>query len=63
VRVDLDDRDVLLELDPKAFFLTDHYRGYASMLVRMAQVRPEFLARIFEQACPPRAGSRAASST
>ena len=49
VRVDLDDRDVMVELDPKAFFLTDHYRGYASMLVRMAQVRPELLALIFEQ--------------
>jgi len=51
VRVDMDARDVLLELDPKAFFLTDHYRGYPAMLVRLAQVRPSLLAGIFEQAC------------
>jgi hypothetical protein len=27
-RVDLFDRDVLLQADPSAFFLTDHYRAY-----------------------------------
>ncbi len=50
IRVDLFDRDVLLQLDPAAFFLTDHYRDYPAMLVRLGQVRPQLLAELLEQA-------------
>jgi len=38
VSVDRDTRDALLEANPKAFFLTDHYRPYDWMLVRLAAV-------------------------
>ena len=49
VRVDFDDRDVLLELDPEAFYLTDHYRAYPAMLVRLKQVQLDMLERLLEQ--------------
>jgi hypothetical protein len=32
------ERDVLLELDPRAFFFTDHYRNYPAVLIRLADV-------------------------
>ena len=38
IRVDFDQREALLEADPKAFFLTDHYRSYPMMLVRLPVV-------------------------
>lgn len=34
-------RDMMLELDPKTYFITEHYRDYPSVLVRMERVTPE----------------------
>jgi hypothetical protein len=50
IKVDFADRDILLELDPKAFYLTDHYRAYPMFLVRMKHVRIDMFERIFEGA-------------
>jgi hypothetical protein len=50
IKVDFADRDVLLELDPRAFFLTDHYRPYPAMLVRLKEVRKDLLQRLVEEA-------------
>ena len=50
MRIDLSDRDVLLEVDPKAFFLTDHYRPYPWVLMRLAQVRHAAAMELLEQA-------------
>jgi len=50
IRADFADRDVLLELDPAAFYLTDHYRNHPAMLVRLKQVRPGMLDDLIEQA-------------
>ncbi len=50
IRVGFDDRDVLLELDPSAFYLTDHYRDYTAMLVRLKNVQVAMLEKLFEQA-------------
>ena len=50
LRVDLADRDVLLELDPRAFFVTDHYLAYPAMLVRLKEIQPALLARLLEDA-------------
>lgn len=39
----IDDRDVLMQLEPRAFFFTDHYRNYPAVLIRLAEVpRPMF---------------------
>jgi len=32
------EREVLMELDPRAFFFTEHYRNYPAVLVRLAEV-------------------------
>ena len=50
IKIDFLDRDVLLELDPKAFYLTDHYRPYPAMLVRLKHIRLDMLEKIIEQA-------------
>ena len=50
VRIELLDRDVLLEADPKAFFLTDHYRAYPWVLLRLAEVHHGAAVELIEQA-------------
>jgi hypothetical protein len=32
------EREVLMELDPRTFFFTEHYRNYPAVLVRLAEV-------------------------
>src|SRR5881296_162623 len=34
----ISEREVLMELDPRAFFFTEHYRNYPAVLVRLAEV-------------------------
>ena len=33
------ERDYLLETDPQAFYITDHYREYPALLVRLSRIR------------------------
>jgi len=40
------EREVLMELDPRAFFFTEHYRNYPAVLVRLADVAPALLADV-----------------
>ncbi len=49
VKVDLDERDLLIEADPDSFYLTDHYRPHPYMLVRLAGVDPGTLRRLLVQ--------------
>jgi hypothetical protein len=37
------ERDVLMQLDPRAFFFTEHYRNYPAVLIRLADVPPTLL--------------------
>lgn len=32
------ERDILIQLDPRAFFFTEHYRNYPAVLIRLADV-------------------------
>lgn len=48
--VDVAERDGLLALEPETFFLTDHYKGYPYVLVRLACITPAELQRLFEAA-------------
>lgn len=50
LRCDFEDRDVLLRADPKAFYLTDHYRDYPMILVDLAQVKWDLMPELLEQA-------------
>ena len=43
VRIAFDQRDELIAGDPDVYYLTDHYRPYPSVLVRLARIRPDAL--------------------
>ncbi|HEV2082171.1 MAG TPA: MmcQ/YjbR family DNA-binding protein [Brevundimonas sp.] len=40
---DRDRRDMLVEMDPQVFHLTDHYRAYSYVLIRVAGVDRDWL--------------------
>lgn len=46
----IDDRDVLMQLNPKAFFFTDHYRDYPAVLIRLADVPRPLLRDVLKAA-------------
>ena len=46
----IDDRDVLMQLDARSFFFTDHYRDYPAVLVRLAEIRPSLLSDVVGRA-------------
>ena len=50
VRIDQDEREAWMRADPETFFITDHYRGYPAVLVRLATVESEDLRDVLEQA-------------
>ena len=50
VKVGDEERDILMAADPKTFFITDHYAGYPTVLVRLANVRLELLREVLERA-------------
>src|SRR6266567_5996380 len=45
----ISERDVLMELDPRAFFFTEHYRNYPAVLVRLAEVPPALLSDVLRE--------------
>jgi len=49
VRIDFDTRDMLMQARPQAFFVTDHYRGYPAVLVRLSKVRRPESKALLEQ--------------
>ncbi|HEY0510474.1 MAG TPA: MmcQ/YjbR family DNA-binding protein [Thermoanaerobaculia bacterium] len=50
LRIGFDERDVLMKADPETFFITEHYRGYPAVLVRLATVDPDRLREVLEEA-------------
>ncbi len=50
VRIDMDERDVRMAANPETFYITDHYRGYPAMLVRLATVDSDELRELLEGA-------------
>lgn len=45
-----DERDFRLQADPETFFVTDHYRGYPTLLVRLTKVGVTELREVLEKA-------------
>ena len=43
VSVDFDEREEMMNADPEKFYITDHYRNYPWILVRLSKVRPDEL--------------------
>ena len=50
VKCDYPERDFRMEIDPDAFFISDHYRGYPMLLVRLAAVEEDDLRDVLEMA-------------
>jgi hypothetical protein len=50
LRCDLLDRQILLQADRNAFFVTDHYINYPMVLVRLDKVRRKELRQLIERA-------------
>lgn len=50
LRVDAADREALMRAAPDAFFITDHYRDYPWVLVRLAAVDRSRLGELLEDA-------------
>jgi hypothetical protein len=44
------EREVLMELDPRAFFFTEHYRNYPAVLIRLAEIVPSLLTDVVTEA-------------
>lgn len=47
-RPSIDERDMLIEVEPGLFFITDHYRDYPYVLIRLENLAPENFRSLFE---------------
>jgi hypothetical protein len=58
LRCDFIDREILLQSAPRTFFVTDHYRDYPMVLVRLNKVRmrelPALIERAWRAVAPPK---------
>jgi hypothetical protein len=45
----MDSRDMMLELDPKTYHITDHYKDYPAVLVRMERISVDELRIMLER--------------
>jgi len=45
----IDERDMLLEADPLVFHITDHYKNYSYVLVRIAKIDAKTLRGMLER--------------
>jgi hypothetical protein len=50
LKVGFDNAEMLMTANPKTFYITDHYRGYPAVLVRMSRVTRQQLADVLEMA-------------
>ena len=39
--VEFDERDMLMEAAPEVFYITDHYKGWPMVLVRLSKAHPQ----------------------
>jgi hypothetical protein len=49
VRIDMEEREILMAADPKTYFITDHYRPWPAMLVNLASAHESQVYRLLEQ--------------
>jgi hypothetical protein len=50
IRIDVEEREILMEADPETFYITDHYLNYPWILVRLSNVRNDQLRDLLTQA-------------
>jgi hypothetical protein len=49
-KVGFDERDMLMQTRPSVFYITDHYRGYPAVLLRLSTASQEDLEDVIEMA-------------
>ncbi|HEY4130996.1 MAG TPA: MmcQ/YjbR family DNA-binding protein [Gemmatimonadaceae bacterium] len=50
VRCDMISRDLMLKVEPKLFFITDHYKNFPAILLRLKAVKTKRMREILEDA-------------
>lgn len=60
VRIPLEERDLLIESDPKTYFITNHYLKYPWVLVSMSRVKQAALRGLLRRAARVAATKRPA---
>ena len=50
VKIDSDDRERRMKANPSAYYITDHYRNYPMMIVRLSQVETDDLTELLNEA-------------
>lgn len=50
VHMNIDQRDDLIAVEPDKFYITDHYRDYQWILIRMSQVSTDEVGRLLKAA-------------
>ena len=50
IRCSFEDRSLLMEEHPAAFYVTDHYANYPAVLIRLSKVRLDVLRTVVEKA-------------
>lgn len=58
VRMEFGEREILMEGEPQTFYITEHYRNYPMVLVRLSRLHPDELTRIFGNAWRRFAGNK-----
>ena len=63
LKVEEEERDLLLAAEPEVFFTTDHYRNYPSVLIRLSKIEPGALHDLLERAWRRVASKKLCAST
>jgi hypothetical protein len=50
IRMEFGEREILMEGEPRTFYITEHYRNYPLVLAHLSKLHPEELKRIFHNA-------------
>ncbi len=50
LKIDENERDLLLLAEPDIYYVTDHYSGYPYVLIRLTKIHRDDLTRLLEQA-------------
>lgn len=45
----IDERDMMIEADPQTFFITDHYKNYPDVLIRLSHLDAKRLRAMLER--------------
>jgi hypothetical protein len=57
-KIDDLEKEMLLETQPDTFFITDHHRGYPTILIRLSRVDPDYLRDLLDRSWRQLAGPR-----